>query len=149
MSKIKKSIIFYLIYKEELMKKRTKIILTSTLTVTGLILAAGGYWAYKTFVPQETPIDKNATVRTNYYQAINKKWLEKAEIPSDQPSNGVFYELNEQVKAMGMSGISKSQAQCWCHVKAGIHTGHDGDLCFGLNRKTEVPMQRYISLVGC
>ncbi len=80
------------------MKKRTKIILTSTLTVTGLILAAGGYWAYKTFVPQETPIDKNATVRTNYYQAINKKWLEKAEIPSDQPSNGVFYELNEQVK---------------------------------------------------
>ena len=54
------------------MKKRTKIILTSTLTVTGLILAAGGYWAYKTFVPQETPIDKNATVRTNYYQAINK-----------------------------------------------------------------------------
>lgn len=55
------------------MKKRTKIILTSTLTVTGLILAAGGYWAYKTFVPQETPIDKNATVRTNYYQAINKK----------------------------------------------------------------------------
>ena len=80
------------------MKKRTKIILTSTLTVTGLILAAGGYWAYKTFVPQETPIDKNATVRTNYYQAINKKWLEKAEIPSDQPSNGVFYELNKQVK---------------------------------------------------
>ena len=37
-------------------------------------------------------------MRTNYYQAINKKWLEKAEIPSDQPSNGVFYELNEQVK---------------------------------------------------
>ncbi len=52
--------------------------------------------AYKTFVPQETPVDKNATVRTNYYQTINKKWLERQK-SSDQPSM-VFYELNEQVK---------------------------------------------------
>ncbi|KXT82225.1 M13-type metalloendopeptidase [Streptococcus panodentis] len=80
------------------MKKRTKIILTSALTVTGLLVAAGGYWAYKTFVPQETPVDKNATVSSNYYQAINKKWLEKAEIPSDQPANSVVYELGEEVK---------------------------------------------------
>ena len=46
-------------------------------------------------------------------------------------------------------GITKSQAQCWCHVKAGIHTGHNGYLRLGLNRKMEVPMQRHISLVGC
>ncbi len=47
-------------------EERTRIIL-ATLAVTGLILAAGGCWAYKT-LSQETPIDKDATVKgTNCY----------------------------------------------------------------------------------
>ena len=38
------------------MKKRKKIILGSITGALALALAGGGFWAYKTFVPQETPI---------------------------------------------------------------------------------------------
>ena len=80
------------------MKKRKKIILGSITGVLALALAGGGFWAYKTFVPQETPIDKNATVASNFYQAVNKEWLLKAKIPVDSPSIDNFYTLDEDIK---------------------------------------------------
>ena len=80
------------------MKKRKKIILGSITGALVLALAGGGFWAYKTFVSQETPIDKNATVASNFYQAINKEWLLKAKIPVDSPSIDSFYTLDEDVK---------------------------------------------------
>ena len=80
------------------MKKRKKIILSSITGALALALAGGGFWAYKTFVPQETPIDKNATVASNFYQAVNKDWLLKAKIPVDSPSIDSFYTLDEDVK---------------------------------------------------
>lgn len=80
------------------MKKRKKIILGSITGVLALALAGGGFWAYKTFVPQETPIDKNATIASNFYQAVNKEWLLKAKIPVDSPSIDSFYTLDEDVK---------------------------------------------------
>lgn len=80
------------------MKKRKKIILSSITGVLALALAGGGFWAYKTFVPQETPIDKNATIASNFYQAVNKEWLLKAKIPVDSPSIDSFYTLDEDVK---------------------------------------------------
>ena len=80
------------------MKKRKKIILGSITGALALALAGGGFWAYKTFVPQETPIDKNATVASNFYQAVNKEWLLKAKIPVDSPSIDSFYTLDEDVK---------------------------------------------------
>ncbi|MFQ9791510.1 MAG: M13 family metallopeptidase, partial [Streptococcus salivarius] len=45
-----------------------------------------------------TPIDKNATVASNFYQAVNKEWLLKAKIPVDSPSIDSFYTLDEDVK---------------------------------------------------
>lgn len=80
------------------MKKRKKIILSSITGALALALAGGGFWAYKTLVPQETPIDKNATVASNFYQAVNKEWLLKAKIPVDSPSIDSFYTLDEDVK---------------------------------------------------
>ena len=80
------------------MKKRKKIIFGSITGALALALAGGGFWAYKTFVPQETPIDKNATVASNFYQAVNKDWLLKAKIPVDSPSIDSFYTLDEDVK---------------------------------------------------
>lgn len=80
------------------MKKRKKIILSSITGALALALAGGGFWAYKTFVPQETPIDKNATVASNFYQAVNKDWLLKTKIPADSPSIDSFYTLDEDVK---------------------------------------------------
>ena len=80
------------------MKKRKKIILGSITGALALALAGGGFWAYKTFVPQETPIDKNATVASNFYQAVNKDWLLKTKIPVDSPSIDSFYTLDEDVK---------------------------------------------------
>ena len=80
------------------MKKRKKIILGSITGALALALAGGGFWAYKTFVPQETPIDKNATVASNFYQAVNKDWLLKAKIPADSPSIDNFYTLDEDIK---------------------------------------------------
>ena len=80
------------------MKKSKKIILSSITGALALALAGGGFWAYKTFVPQETPIDKNATVDSNFYQAVNKEWLLKAKIPVDSPSIDSFYTLDEDVK---------------------------------------------------
>ena len=80
------------------MKKRKKIILGSITGALALALAGGGFWAYKTFVPQETPIDKNATVASNFYQAVNKDWLLKAKIPVDSPSIDNFYTLDEDIK---------------------------------------------------
>ena len=80
------------------MKKRKKIILCSITGALALALAGGGFWAYKTFVPQETPIDKNATVASNFYQAVNKDWLLKAKIPADSPSIDNFYTLDEDIK---------------------------------------------------
>lgn len=80
------------------MKKRKKIILGSITGALALSLAGGGFWAYKTFVPQETPIDKNATVASNFYQAINKDWLLKAKIPADSPTIDNFYTLDEDIK---------------------------------------------------
>ena len=80
------------------MKNRKKIILGSITGALALALAGGGFWAYKTFVPQETPIDKNATVASNFYQAVNKDWLLKTKIPVDSPSIDSFYTLDEDVK---------------------------------------------------
>lgn len=80
------------------MKKRKKIILGSITGALALALAGGGFWAYKTFVPQETPIDKNATVTSNFYQAVNKDWLLKTKIPADSPSIDNFYTLDEDIK---------------------------------------------------
>ena len=80
------------------MKKRKKIILSSITGTLALALAGGGFWAYKTFVPQETPIDKNATVASNFYQAVNKDWLLKTKIPADSPSIDNFYTLDEDIK---------------------------------------------------
>ena len=80
------------------MKKRKKIILGSITGALALTLAGGGFWAYKTFVPQETPIDKNATVASNFYQAVNKDWLLKTKIPADSPSIDNFYTLDEDIK---------------------------------------------------
>ena len=80
------------------MKKRKKIILASITGALALALAGGGFWAYKTFVPQETPIDKNATVASNFYQAVNKDWLLKTKIPADSPSIDNFYTLDEDIK---------------------------------------------------
>ena len=80
------------------MKKRKKIILGSITGALALALAGGGFWAYKTFVPQETPIDKNATVASNFYQAVNKDWLLKTKIPVDSPSIDNFYTLDEDIK---------------------------------------------------
>ena len=80
------------------MKKRKKIILGSITGALALALAGGGFWAYKTFVPQETPIDKNATVTSNFYQAVNKDWLLKTKIPADSPSIDNFYTLGEDIK---------------------------------------------------
>ena len=80
------------------MKKRKKIILGSITGALALALAGGGFWAYKTFVPQETPIDKNATVASNFYQAVNKDWLLKTKIPADSPSIDNFYTLGEDIK---------------------------------------------------
>ena len=80
------------------MKKRKKIILGSITGALALALAGGGFWAYKTFVPRETPIDKNATVASNFYQAVNKDWLLKTKIPADSPSIDNFYTLDEDIK---------------------------------------------------
>ena len=80
------------------MKKRKKIILGSITGALALALAGGGFWAYKTFVPQETPIDKNATVASNFYQAVNKDWLLKTKIAADSPSIDNFYTLDEDIK---------------------------------------------------
>lgn len=80
------------------MKKRKKNILGSITGALALALAGGGFWAYKTFVPQETPIDKNATVASNFYQAVNKDWLLKAKIPADSPTIDNFYTLDEDIK---------------------------------------------------
>ena len=54
------------------MKKRKKIILGSITGALALALAGGGFWAYKTFVPQETPIDKNATVASNFIKLLTR-----------------------------------------------------------------------------
>ncbi|MGT2959768.1 M13-type metalloendopeptidase [Streptococcus caballi] len=80
------------------MKKRTKIILSSAGAVLVLGLAGGGYYIYKTVVPQKIAVDKNATVQSNYYQYINKKWLEKTKIPSDQPAQNAFGEISNKIK---------------------------------------------------
>ena len=80
------------------MKKHKKIILGSITGALALALVGGGFWAYKTFVPQETPIDKNATVASNFYQAVNKDWLLKTKIPADSPSIDNFYILGEDIK---------------------------------------------------
>ena len=89
------------------MKKRKKIILGSITGALALSLAGGGFWAYKTFVPQETPIDKNATVASNFYQAINKDWLLKAKIPADSPTIDNFYTLDEDIKREAKEGYQK------------------------------------------
>ena len=78
------------------MKKRKKIILGSITGALALALAGGGFWAYKTFVPQETPIDKNATVASNFYQAVNKDWLLKTKIP---------FIINSIMKVLNGSGV--------------------------------------------
>lgn len=89
------------------MKKRKKIILGSITGALALALAGGGFWAYKTFVPQETPIDKNATVASNFYQAVNKDWLLKTKIPADSPSIDNFYTLDEDIKGKLKKDIKK------------------------------------------
>lgn len=35
-----------------------------------------------------------ALIKKNFYKAVNKDWLEKAEIPADQPSMSAFLELH-------------------------------------------------------
>ena len=47
---------------------------------------------------KRTPIDKNATVASNFYQAVNKDWLLKTKIPADSPSIDNFYTLGEDIK---------------------------------------------------
>lgn len=79
------------------MKKKTKFLLAAGLAA--VVLAAGGYWFFnQSSGSQEQTVDKNATVRTNYYQAVNKDWLEKTEIPSDRPDIDAASELSEEVK---------------------------------------------------
>ncbi|MFR2057678.1 MAG: hypothetical protein ACLS3S_09280 [Streptococcus salivarius] len=70
------------------MKKRKKIILGSITGALALALAGGGFWAYKTFVPQETPIDKNATVASNFTKLLTRTGS-KNKIP-DSPSIDSF-----------------------------------------------------------
>lgn len=33
---------------------------------------------------------KKELIKTNFYEAVNGEWLEKAEIPADQPSMSAF-----------------------------------------------------------
>ncbi|MFR2063123.1 MAG: hypothetical protein ACLS36_02575 [Streptococcus sp.] len=51
---------------------------------------------YKTFVPQETPIDKNATVASNFTKLLTRTGP-KNKIP-DSPSIDSFYTLDEDSK---------------------------------------------------
>lgn len=83
--------------KKHRMKKRTKIILWSVTGLLALGLAGGGYFAYETLIPHKVPVDKQATVSTNFYQAINKSYLEKTQIPKDQATQGAFFEIQNDI----------------------------------------------------
>ncbi|MCK3937069.1 M13 family metallopeptidase [Streptococcus suis] len=77
------------------MGKKKKIILSSLGIGITAILAAGGfiYWN----ATKEVSFDKNATVQSNFYQAINKSWLETARIDSDMPFQSVLLERQETI----------------------------------------------------
>ncbi|HFI0672223.1 TPA: M13-type metalloendopeptidase [Streptococcus suis] len=77
------------------MGKKKKIILSSLGIGITAILAAGGfiYWN----ATKEVAFDKNATVQSNFYQAINKSWLETARIDSDMPFQSVLLERQETI----------------------------------------------------
>ncbi|HFI0676879.1 TPA: hypothetical protein ACGO16_000930 [Streptococcus suis] len=77
------------------MGKKKKIILSSLGIGITAVLAAGGfiYWN----ATKEVSFDKNATVQSNFYQAINKSWLETARIDSDMPFQSILLERQETI----------------------------------------------------
>lgn len=46
-------------------------------------------------------------LRENYYEAVNKDWLEKAVIPSDKPSMSAFVELHLEIEELLLELASK------------------------------------------
>ncbi len=52
---------------------------------------------------------KKEQIKTNFYEAVNGKWLEKAQIPSDQPSVSAFLELHLEIEKTLMELTSQWQ----------------------------------------
>ena len=50
---------------------------------------------------------KKEQIKTNFYKAVNGEWLEKAEIPGDQPSVSAFLELHLDIEKTLMDLTSK------------------------------------------
>ncbi|MBU1094757.1 MAG: M13 family peptidase [Firmicutes bacterium] len=59
---------------------------------------------------------KNELIKTNYYEAVNGKWLENAVIPNDQPSMSAFLELHLGIEKMLLDLTSK-----WEKDQAGLN----------------------------
>ncbi|MGT2907274.1 M13-type metalloendopeptidase [Streptococcus dentiloxodontae] len=87
------------------MKRRTKIILLSTGTVLALGVAGGGFYVYQNFVPHKIAINENATAKSNFYQYINKDYLIKTEIPSDQPEQDDSYKIQNKIEKQLISDL--------------------------------------------
>lgn len=56
-----------------------------------------GYFIFHFSRPSEVPIDRNATVTSNFYQAINKEWFKNTNLPSDSSIYGVFDEIQDSI----------------------------------------------------
>jgi putative endopeptidase len=60
-------------------------------------------------------MEKNL-IKNNYYEAVNKEWLEKAEIPSDQPQMSAFLELHLEIEEKLMNLANK-----WLKDQSGLN----------------------------
>ena len=59
---------------------------------------------------------KSELIKTNYYEAVNKEWLDKAVIPNDQPSMSAFYELH-----LGIEETLKALTAKWEKDQTGLN----------------------------
>jgi putative endopeptidase len=59
---------------------------------------------------------KKELIKTNYYEAVNKDWIDKAEIPSDQPMMSAFLELHLDIEKKLMSLAKK-----WVKDQTGLN----------------------------
>ncbi|WMB27803.1 hypothetical protein N1495_01595 [Streptococcus didelphis] len=85
------------------MKKKSKIILA----LSALIMAGSAYGAYHFLQPKDMITDPKARIESNFYQAINKSWLAKTQIPSDRPSVSAFSQLQDKIKDEMTSDIQQ------------------------------------------
>ncbi|MEW4353398.1 M13 family metallopeptidase [Streptococcus pneumoniae] len=76
------------------MKKRNMWLTLTSLLVLGTLSACQ---TTNQADAAKTKVDTKATVQSNFYQTINKEWLEKAEIPDDKPVYNAPLEIQEEI----------------------------------------------------